>query len=284
MSKNDEILINLPVTRRQLFKFTYRRHLGFLIKLSFMLSLFTIPLLFVYVFKGALAGGILKEFTDENIIKYLSSEIYTDLLYIPAIMILGVGLSGAFTLTKQFVFQEGFIFIKSFFLGIKKNVKEFLATSFIYSVIYYLMNFAKNYLSILNISYFVPATIAISIFSIVVLCSALFSFTMIPVYSNKVGRTIKNSFLFTFNQLFKIIGISLITIVPLFIIPLINIFFVQDVAGIILGVTIFIYVVIGLGHSVLTSTLFCHHVYDELINKEHFKEIYRKGLFNEDEE
>ena len=84
--------------------------------------------------------------------------------------------------------------------------------------------------------------------------------------------------------MFKIIGISFITIIPLFIIPIINIFFVKEVAGIILGVTLFIYIIIGLGHTVLTSTLYCHHVFDKLINQDNFKELYRKGLYNENEQ
>ena len=284
MSQNDDILINLPVTRRQLFKFTYRRHLGFLFKLSMLLSLFALPLMLVYVMKGSLAGNILKEFNNENIAKYLSSEIYTDILYIPSLIILSLGLSGAFTVMKQFVFQEGYVFIKSFFYGIKKNGKEFALVTLVYSILFYLINFTKNYFAILNVSHYIPATLISSILLLILLCCALFSYTMIPIYKNSISRTIKNSFFFTCNQMFKIIGISFITIIPLFIIPIINIFFVKEVAGIILGVTLFIYIIIGLGHTVLTSTLFCHHVFDKFINQDNFKELYRKGLYNENEQ
>lgn len=284
MSKNDDILINLPVTRRQLFKFTYRRHLGLLFKLSMFLSLFALPLILVYLIKGSLAADVLKEFNNENIVKYLSTEIYTDLLYIPALGIFSLGLAGSFTLMKQYVFQEGFLFLKSFFLGIKKNGKEFFIVTLIYSIIFYLINFAKNYFAILDVSYFILGTIISAVLLLILLCTALFSYTMIPIYKNSISRTIKNSFFFTTNKMYKIIGIALITIVPLFIIPYINVFFVKEVAGIILGVTLLIYMFIGLGHSVLTSTLYCHHVYDELVNQDNYKELYRKGLYNEDEQ
>lgn len=87
MSMDKDVTINLPVTRRQLFKFAYRRYLGFLIKLSLLLCLFAIPLMLVYILKGSISGQILNEFTNENIVKYLNTEVYTDLLYIPSLVI-----------------------------------------------------------------------------------------------------------------------------------------------------------------------------------------------------
>ncbi len=278
-----DVIINLPVTRRQLFKFAYRRHLGFLIKLSLILSLFALPLMFVYVIKGSIAGQVLNEFTNESIIRYLNIEIYTDLLYIPSLIILSIGLAGSFTLMKQFVYQEGFVFMKSFFVGIKKNGKEFILVTLIYSIIYYLINFAKNYFGIINISYYMIMTIISAVLLLILLCCSIFSYTMIPVYKNKISRTIKNSFFFTTNQMYKIIGIAFITIIPFFIIPYINTFLTKEIAALILLITLVIYMIIGLGHSVLTTTLYCHHVYDKLINQDNFKGLYRKGLYDENE-
>lgn len=284
MSMDKDVTINLPVTRRQLFKFAYRRYLGFLIKLSLLLCLFAIPLMLVYILKGSISGQILNEFTNENIVKYLNTEVYTDLLYIPSLVIFSLGLAGAFTLMKQFVYQEGFVFLKSFFLGIKKNGKEFSLVTLIYSIIFYLINFSKNYFAIIDISYYVTMTIISIILILILLCCSLFSYTMIPIYKNKITRTIKNSFFFTTNQMYKIIGVACITVIPLFIIPYINIFFVKEVAALILGITLLIYMIIGLAHSVLTITLYCHHVYDKLINQDNFKELYRKGLYDENEQ
>jgi len=275
LNNGGKTVIGLPVTRRQLFKFTFRTHFTFLVKLSLLMSAFALPLFFVIIFNGFFAGNLVitPETTTAEINAVLSRQIFLDLLYIPAILILSLGFAGAYNLMKEYAMQDGYSFTHSFFGGIKKNGLEFFYLGLFFSIVFYLTQFAINYLTIININYYVPAVFVMAIILVVVMDAVVFALCIIPVYRNKFLRTLKNSFLFAFAKLPTITGIVLITYLPLFVVHFFGITLLN-------AIIIAVYIIIGFGNSVLVTTLYAHHCFDESVNKKSFPEIYRKGLYN----
>lgn len=275
MKKESFNMLNLN-SRKDVFKFTYKTNISFVVKLSFLLALFAIPLFVTFVLKGLFLDAILKNISESNqaeiIHQYFSKDIYLSLLYIPALAIFSIGLSGAYTLVKKYSFQEGYIFNKTFFSGIKENGKSFLGVTFIYTIIFYLILFARDYISILNFKYYLPSTIIVVIFLILLLCNVIFAYGQIPIYTNSIFRTIKNAFLFTFYALPKTFLIFLFTLGPL----LVASFFSNTILS---AIIVLVYSIIGFGHTILVTSLFTESYFDEIINKNNFPSIYHKGLY-----
>ena len=281
-NKDKSVLISLPVNRVQLFKFTFKSQLSMLVKISLLLTVFAIPLFILGVVKGVVSSNIMFQMQQnpdngELLKQYFSQHIFLDIFNIPCFVILSLGFAGAYTVIKQFVFQEGFTFFKSFFQGIKKNGKEFALVTLFFSIIYYLLLFLQNYLSLMNFELYIMVTIFTTLISVLIFDMVIFSYSQIPIYTNRFFQLIKNSFLFTFSRLWKISGILLITFFPLLIVSLFQ-------SLIVAFIIYFIYIFIGFGYCVLFTTLYCHSVFDEMVNKTQFPSIYRKGLYNESDD
>lgn len=275
-----KINISLPINRWQLFKFTYRNHLSLIIKLSLMIAIFSIPLFTFLIVKNVFANALLSQINQDNELiilqRYYYQEIILDIFYIPCFVILAVGLSGGFFVMKKYLYQEGFIFFKDFRNGMKKS-KEFIFSTLILSIILYLLLFLKNFFSYINFQYYIPLSIFVFIIIFLLVNVFIFTYCQIHIYSNNIFHLIKNSLCFSFNQLFKVSLINLITIFPL--VLLMN--FQNAVLKIII---ILIYFIIGFGNCLLITMLYSCSVFDELINKDRFPSIYRKGLYNGEDE
>lgn len=276
-----KINISLPINRWQLFKFTYRNHLSLIIKLSLMIAIFSIPLFTFLIVKSVFANALLSQINQDNELiilqRYYYQEIILDIFYIPCFVILAIGLSGGFFVMKKYLYQEGFIFFKDFRNGMKKS-KEFIFSTLILSIILYLLLFLKNFFSYINFQYYIPLSIFVFIIIFLLINVFIFTYCQIHIYSNNIFHLIKNSLCFSFNQLFKVSLINLITIFPL-------VLFMNFQNAVLTIIIILIYFIIGFGNCLLITMLYSCSVFDELINKDRFPSIYRKGLYNgEDDE
>lgn len=276
--KNSGVLISLPVNRIQLFQFTYKTHLMFLIKLSLLLFCFAIPLLVVIILRGGAEQVLWKsvgnEISEEIVQLYFSQSIFLDLFYIPCFLIMGCGLTGAYSLMKRYTFGEGYLFKEDFFQGIKENGRECGMVTLCFSVVFYLVSTSKNLISLWNFNYYIGIVVFESIWKGILLCAYIFSLCQIVIYRNMIFRTMKNAVLFTFAELPKIAGIMAVTYLPL-----VLCFWVSSV--IVVSIGLFIYLVIGFGNAVLVTTLYCQSCFDRMVNKRFYPELYRKGLFGE---
>ena len=275
-----KINISLPINRWQLFKFTYRNHLSLIIKLSLMIAIFSIPLFTFLIVKNVFANALLSQINQDNELiilqRYYYQEIILDIFYIPCFVILAIGLSGGFFVMKKYLYQEGFTFFKDFRNGMKKS-KEFILSTLILSIILYLLLFLKNFFSYINFPYYIPLSIFVFIIIFLLVNVFIFTYCQIHIYSNNIFHLIKNSLCFSFNQLFKVSLINLITIFPL-------VLFMNFQNAVLKIIIILIYFIIGFGNCLLITMLYSCSVFDELINKDRFPSIYRKGLYNGEDE
>lgn len=267
----------LPINRRQLFVFTYRTHIGLLIRLSLLLALFSLPMFLVGLISEAMQGSLSAQWlTAEDLTAYrtfLVRGMFGASLNIPAGLILGIGLTGAFSLMKDYTFADGYLFLKSFFGGIRANRKDALVLTLLWTVTEFLIRFAHLYLSMYAVSLYTPMLIVTLVLRLILLCAYLFALAQLPVYRASAMRTCKNGFLFTFSRLLPTMGLACLTFAPVV---------ATDLLGGAVRVIVFcLYAAILWGNAVLSITLWCQHCFDETVNRTQFPEIYRRGLYDE---
>lgn len=279
--KNRNTSISLPINRRQLFRFTYRTQFALLLNLSLLTALFALPYFAVICTKTVLEETLLSQFVasgDESYyIEYLSRSIFYDMFDIPAFLILSIGLTGGFGLIKAYVFGDGYTFWRTFFGSIRACLKQTLPASFFFALAVWLIRFSRNYIAMNSIVWYAPMTLAVAVVQLLLLCVWLFFMCQVHIYTGSCFRLIKNSFLFTGRYLFGILGVSVISIAPVL---WGNVFENLTVYLVIIAC----WTILLFGNGILVTTLYCHHCFDRLINRERYPQIYHKGLFKEEDD
>ena len=200
---------NLPLypNRFEQFKDMLKTHLFEIILSSIYTFLFSLPTIF-WIFFTALTSF----FSESHILNVL-------------IIILGItftlplsslGFAGTFYVFRRLLFNEGTSINSDFFLGIKKNGKEFAKLFFIIGLIYSFLH-----ISIFNISNMqVDANTMVILTGISYVVFFLFLFiicfacSQVVLYKDSLSKFIKNGILFTFGSLYKSIGIFIIIFLP----------------------------------------------------------------------
>lgn len=257
-----------PENRWQLFKLTWKTQKALLLKVSLAMSFFAIPLFFVEGLRGAAST-----YFEGNLAGWLNMDGLLSLLYIPAMLILSVGLCGSFGVMKSYTFQEGTWFFTTFRESLQENWKETLKLTFLFSILYYLIHFAANFLILRTPDWQIAILLVEAVVSILWLGAYVFGLCQIPIYQNNTLRTFKNAWIFTFARLPKLILALLGSILPLKLVSFLGITAVS-------AAVLLLYIIIGFGHSVLLMTLFCQSAFDEIVNRIHYPQIYRKGLLD----
>lgn len=273
-AKKDKVTALLPVSYKQLFCFTYRTNLILLFKLSLVMSIFCLPFMASVLFKNIFEASISSNtaLSNEEIsVAILNFRSVYGFIISTCFLLVGIGLSGSFYVMKQYLTNEGMVFKRDFFKGIKKNWKGYLLLTALFAYSLAAANFVINLATVS--SYYGVLLILFVIISFCFLSVYLISLNIYQTYTVSFFKLIKNSFLVFISQL-PIACLSLIcSILPLVVAYFFNITLMNFIAWL-------IYICLGFGHSVLTIVIFNLYMLDESVNKRQFKEIYRKGLFD----
>ncbi len=260
-----------PENRWQLFKLTWKTQKALLLKVSLAVSLFAIPLFFVEGLRG-----VASTYFEGDLVRWLNMDGLLSLLYIPAMLILSAGLCGSFGVMKSYTFQEGTWFFMTFRESLQENWKETLKLTFLFSILYYLIHFAANSLILQAPDWQIAILMVEAAVLLLWLGACVFGLCQIPIYQNSTLRTFKNAWIFTFARLPGLVLVLLGSILPL---KLVGLFGITSVSA----VALLLYITIGFGHCVLLISLFCQSVFDDIINRIHYPQIYRKGLLDPEE-
>ena len=275
--------IDLPITRKDQFKKTYRYNFTFIIKVSLLTSLFfIIPAVGLFM-NSLIEGSILAKYSGvislqwENLLMY---RRFASLSIIPFMLIISLGLAGAFNVMKRFIENEGVMLIQDFRIGIKDNAKRYLAITFFYSLIVSLLFLGTNMFNKADQSiYYLSFLIFAILMSIILGIGYLYSLNIHISYEASLWECIYKGLLFSIKQ----IGWNLLMIlssITIFIVAyLLNVYLLNS-NPIIIWIDILIFLVFGLGHSLLVVSLFIKNSFDKDINKKQFPEHYHKGLFD----
>ena len=264
---------NLPSNRKELFFDCIKQRFGLIMLLAFVLFLFALPLLLVSFSKDAYLVSIGLAFDKKEITQANYDQMYFmainlgSLISIPCFLLFSVGLAGALRVIRQLVWQEGIFFKEDFFDGIKLNFKHYLIYGFIFGVCYYISNIS-TLIPLQNIE--ILKALPFIITFVIILPIILFAIVQSQIYSLTIKQEMKNGFFFLIKTFFTTFIATAFVAIPLTF-DLIPIFFLKMLA-------VIIYVLFILPFIILGVFLYINSQLDKYLNKEHFPDIYRKGL------
>lgn len=270
-----DVTLSLPSTYKQFFKFTYRTNLLLIFKTSLMLALFATPLLAALYARTRIITGLTESSDTENLAaNIMGFQGWYSFVLLAAFLVFSLGATGALFVMKKHIFNEGVIFMRDFFFGIKKNGIGNLAITFFYFGILALLNYFINLFTFQSdIPYYPILLVTFVLISVLLYMMWVISIMIRIIYTCPFWRLLKNSFLMVFAKL-PINLLSLVTTAA----PLIIVWAIGYAP--VLYAFALAYVAILFGNSALVVALFNCYVFDELVNKKQFPEAYRKGLFD----
>lgn len=257
-----------------------------LLKCSLLLIPFCLPvfsqLILLLIYTGPVVVNSNLSATEKfvsllNLIKVIS--LFTPL----SIPILSVGMLGIANIYKKIIYNDGFLFFRDFKNGIKEG-KQGILLSFLLSILMTML-----VIGTLSLYPFLSLT-GFFVLCFVMLLLLFLSFILLQYqnlfslyyYQNLLGN-IKNSFLFTFHSLFSSFGILFLEIgvfVILYSIDWISLSRLTFLTLIGLILQIFFFS----SNGMLVFQLNAVSKFDKLINIKDYPEMYKKGLYHENEE
>lgn len=287
----------LPSNRWALGWDLIKTNIGKIVKINLLLLLFVFPIFLLLYLRSLLisAEASFSPFSQNLGIGYpiypfmsgLSEQIIikTDMLVFVLLFILvfyvSVGIAGGFYVMRNLVWTEGVFVVSDFWNGVKKNYKNTLLLSLLYTLFLVLSLISintSNYQIAINPNSSVMFTIVkvisyifIAIFS----CVYLFSLSLNVTYKLKFFQIVKNAFIFTIAMLPINVFFMALTCVP-FVLLLFS------KTSIVFSFGIIAVGLISMGIAILIWTNYCQWVFDESINDKvagakKNRGIYKKG-------
>lgn len=237
---------------------------------SLLLTLFALPLMSDYLVFGFLIAGA--DNAGATASEVFALFFYASLIAIPCLIILFVGLSGSFYISKRLAFLDGVIGNATFFEGLRRNWKSSLGIGTIFALSFFLALVGSLYLLLFyrNAPVWTGVGIGLLLLQFLIVGSmSHYTLSQEALYENSFGATLKNGFLFALIRL--PINVLLMLYSPGIVIALMC---VNSITS---------YVAMGLfalfsQYGILAWTIYAHGLYDRFINKDHYPELVGKGL------
>jgi len=266
--------LNLPVTYRQLFKFTYKTNFTLLLKCSIMITLFALPLLACLYIRGVISSGLANNTnTDEAVKNIMALNSWFGFVFLGGFLITSLGIVGVFNVLKRFIKNEGVKFNRDFLDGIRKNWLQTLLTTLFYFGILAVLNYFMNLFSFKsNFPYYGVMLVVFIILQILMFMAYIMNIMSIIIYKCPFFKNIKNMFLVMFSRLPYCLLALVCGVGPFILVWAIG--YVPVLFGFLI-----IYICLGFGHSALLTAITTIYNFDECINKRQFPDRYREGLF-----
>ncbi len=255
---------NLPLTRRGQILDVLRYHLFEIITCSIYTFLFALPSIVWIVFVG-----FSSLFSENQLLNVIL--IYGVLIFL--LMIMSLGFAGGLYFFKRLLFNEGANVTKDFALGIKKNGKSFAKIFALCGIFYFILHTSLSLISVMELNSnfkIILSGLSYALFFLVLIV-ILYMQTQTILYQVTFKQLLNNAMRFTFGYLHKNILIFILVMIPFLLFEFIPYNFA-------IWISIFISMVFYFGFAQVVFMAFSLHVFDMTINKNQFKEIYRKGL------
>lgn len=283
----------LPTSRPELFKDVVKGNILKLVGINLITFVTLLPVLIILLFNSGAHStyGAYEEFNQSFGIGYpaipslkglaeniaLSADAST-LVWLPLAMIVaGLGISGACYVIRNLTWGEGVMVVNDYLRGIKKNYFVVTVTSVLYSVFVFGLILLKDYAELFmvispNIKWLLVVSEVLAYFFIFFLTvMAFYMFSMGVTYKLKYRYMLKNAFLFTVGVFPLNVIIALLSVTPA-VTLLIGSFF-----------TIVFYVFfasIGISLFILLWTVYTQWVFDKYINIQLSEKDRNRGLYN----
>ena len=271
---------SLPHNRLAVFWDCFKLRWDLLLKMGGILLLFALPFMAVMVFSKIYQVSLLSALYEGSITaeQYQGAGFYLTIITVAAeavgLIIISIALSGFARVIKRLVFYEPIQFKTDFLLGIKENIKSYLALGTTFAFIYFfafvmlkMTNFAGEIDMMSKVAYYIPFVLTVILFA----PAFVLVFTQVSIYKNTFGGYIKNGFiLYLKKPFFIILGINII-VVPIYFLLGTNMYVTLILGG--------CYFLVVLPIAFLVAHIYSCYVFDVYINKEQYPEIYDKGIY-----
>jgi len=245
--------------------------------MGLILFIFLIPLIIftitknisIFTLKDNYQNGVI-DLTLYNQSQFSLEVIYT-VFQVISLLLFSLGLSGVLNVCKRACFYENIQFKDDFYKGIKENSKHVFLTFLIFGLLFFMMiiyiQMNKSVTDFFTtIICYLPIILGI-VLIVPVLVMVIFQ---IPIYQNNYMQYFKNGMFFYGKSLFKTLGVMILLFVCY--LPL----FIPNIYSAIISIIVTCFIILPI--TILILSLYCNHLFDEYLNKEQFKEIYKKGL------
>ncbi len=262
----------LPENRKDQFLLLLKNNYMKMVIFSMIAFVFVIPIIVLFIVMNYQTSLLLQEDGANKGNVIFSACLSFSLYVLPLIALLGLGFAGLFSIMKGFVYNEP-VFYSSFFIGIKKNYKQFLFIAYFTYLFFvlFLLTFARFYYFSIGPSILRYALISLSaIVFFVVLIMAQYMCTAAVRYESSFKQLLANAFKLVFHKCYFNLLIAVLSVAPW----LIAIFF-----NVIIQMIVFLFMFVYLlSFFALLLTSYHASIYDEFVNKDKFPSIYRAGL------
>lgn len=268
----------LPTNRFESFKDISINQFRLLLKIGLLTLLIFIPLIIIFILTNIKVYEINLLLSDnlitdtEALIEingYLNARNILFIVFIPITLYL---LSGIFNIIRKTVWQEGVMFWYDYKKGLKNNGSYFLILGLIIGIIFFVFNYIlREELVNHSISNLIALCFSIVALLILILFIPLLLHQTI-IYNLKFTHKIKNAIIIFSKYFYLLIILGIINLIPIFLLFINN--------GLALILIIILDCILLIPLIIVINTLVTDSLFDAFINYFHFKEIYRKGLFD----
>lgn len=277
-AKTDFTEAMLPKNRFQLFFDIYKNRFSLMINIGLLLFLFCAPTIAVSIITNLKVFDVNQYAANQSIdARQAALEIYYltnsgNLMLIPCVIILAIGLSGVVGVLRRLIFQDGVLFWSDFAKSLKENCLTYGLTALLLGVMNYLFQYC------LRGAYFdngVGMQISVAACIIALFILAFISPLILvqsTLYNLKIWHKASNAFLLSMRMPHFALAMLATNVLPYLLLLIPN-----EYAYIIL---VIILPIIALPIQTLINMLICDSILDKFVNKQHYPQIYKKGMFN----
>ncbi|MGI6714422.1 MAG: hypothetical protein ACOX3K_05215 [Bacilli bacterium] len=276
-SSKDFTVNELPQNRKQQFFDILKTQKYSLIKITLMLLLCALPLFAGYIFKvqyeySAITllheGGISEQ--EYFAVSGMSELIYQGGCYL-FFAVFAVGLSGALRVMRQIVWGENILFFDDFKIGIKHNYVRCLLYLTLLNTCLVMLKVSRFFFGI----FCIPTMSLVVIIALIVMPIIGVAMIYAQVYHITFFKSMKNSFILILNSprlLLPIIPLEMIFIFD-------DLFFAYIPIFVTLAYFLLVFTI-----DILLLFLVASSSFDQLINRLRYPALYRKGLYNPEQD
>ena len=264
----------LPARRREQFGYLFKYNYLRLIYLNLIVFIFFLPVIIFYgmtsIYIYHLTSGI---DNSQYITELLPISVFQYAGIILLLPIGFIGLSGTNFIIRKMAFDEVVDIKTDFKKGIKYSYKQYMFIGFLLGLVLFAVSYAIQYLSLSEMHpllFILLLTLVIIIF-VILLIAIMYMANLSTLYVMSNVMIVKSGLILAIKELFKNLGVFLLSIVPVFIWLMFSHIFIKLT-------TILILLVYGFIFIQLCFNLLSLYSFDKYINIKSYPDFYRKGL------
>lgn len=254
----------LPHNRKELFFNILRWRFTYLLAIGLLSLAFLLPDIAALTYND-IAASVISQSGEDVASKIVTLRLQTSVLQIICYIVLFFGASGVFYLLRQLAWDEPTSIFSGWWQGVKQNWKHYTFLGVCVGILNVLNTFAEVLLH--GFVKYVPR----ALFVLVVVPVLLYAAILDVVYIKKLGNLLSGAATLYFKTLPITLLFALLVIAPtlLLFVPKFTIRYAILATWVVVVLPIVLY----------GWTLYAIDKLDKFINKEHYPEIYNKGVY-----